>query len=53
MADASKVDSQDAPRSTGARSVAYPFIPLETAISRAAQFWQLGRKDAVPISLAA
>lgn len=53
MADESKPESQDGARSTGARSIAYPFIPLETAISRAAQFWQQERKNAAPISAAA
>jgi hypothetical protein len=53
MADETNTENQENARSTGARSVGYPYIPLETAIRRANQFYLRERKNAAPTSVAA
>ncbi|MEP7043845.1 MAG: hypothetical protein ABI843_12330 [Dokdonella sp.] len=53
MAEEAKTTQQDSARSIGARSIAYPFITLEAALTRVHQFWQGERKNAAPLSSAA
>lgn len=53
MAEEQKSPGTDGQRSSSARSIAYPFIPLEEALDKVRQFWDSERRNAAPITVAA